>query len=54
MQVFQVVDDSRRSSRFIALSPLYSLRGLLGVVDVEELALTTAQTIQVLTNDAAA
>ena len=47
IQVFTLLDDSKRSSKFCIACPLYGLRGMLGVTDVEELAASTARTIQV-------
>lgn len=46
-QAFPVQDDSKRSPKFSTAVPLYRLRGLLGISDVEELASSTARAIQV-------
>lgn len=50
-QVFTLLDDSKRSSKFCIACPLYGLRGMLGITDVEELAASTARTIQVSFHD---
>jgi hypothetical protein len=46
-QFFSCQDDSRRSAKFCIAVPLYNLRGLMSITDVEGLAATTAALVQV-------